>query len=140
MRIPVVIETAEFERRGLPRPIADVDGRLRPVPWSQDKSWGVLHVDRGSECSAESLCLVCGEHVLNGKVLVTVKNVRLGTTIPKLFTFESLDDLLVVDGGPLHNRCAALTGAHCVTVREGLKSDPAVYVWRDYLDDRPVID
>jgi hypothetical protein len=56
--------------RGLPRPLALREGRPAPEPWSQDSSWGTLDTLRAETARVESLCLLCGDHVDAGIVLV----------------------------------------------------------------------
>lgn len=117
MRTPVNIERGNNAARGLPRPLAR-DGHevLRPLPWTNsDEGWGILDEMRGAECANFSKCLVCGEHVSAGKCFVTNHIMPLSTIR------EDLRRSYVVDGAPLHTRCARLTEAHCQTVRDKLR-------------------
>jgi hypothetical protein len=112
--------------RGLPRPLALREGRPAPEPWSQDSSWGTLDTLRAETARRASLCLLCGDQVDAGIVLVDPSDARktdAQSTLP-LYHKHHLDAPYmivrreVVDCGPLHERCAKLTMAHCPHLRE----------------------
>lgn len=107
---------------GLPRPVWDApDGKLRPVPWSQEsRRWGKIdEMTRGMNATAHGLCLVCGEHVDSGYVFVSEPEARVyGIERPAVFTREHLGLNMVSDYAPLHDTCVRLTRAHCRAIRE----------------------
>lgn len=121
--------------RGLPRPLGEHSEGLKPIPWSQDQAdapkWGVIDDERAESCQSHSLCLVCGYMVITGKVLMRVKRdpsdaptislpLFLGPT-PDFFERDDLHASWIADNGPLHDRCMAITLAHCKTIREGVR-------------------
>jgi hypothetical protein len=96
----------------MPRPLEALDdGRLAPVPWSQgDAGFGVSDLTRFTAATEQSLCHLCGDHVAEGKVIVT-KALRRGR---RVFRKRDLKEWrIILDGGPLHDRCAKMTMAHC---------------------------
>lgn len=101
--------------KGLPRPLAEYNGRLLPVPWSQDGDrlgtvWGNVSTFHQIDAMEYSLCLLCGIHVEKGFVIFHLPSGR----IPELpISPASLDKQGIIDSAPLHERCAKLTMAHC---------------------------
>lgn len=138
---PVYFENpGDYEKTGLPRPLAVApDGRRRPIPWSQAESWGVINEERAAEAKDTSLCLVCGEWVGRGKVLISMDNVRSGVEIPDLVNDSHLDQMWVADQAPMCDRCCKITAAHCPKIRDGLNSDRPSYKIRDYVDRSALI-
>lgn len=97
---------------GMPRPLEPLTGgKLAPVPWSQgDSGFGISDTDRFHAAQEHSLCLLCGEFVKEGSVIV----VKAKKGRRRLFRQHDLVDAgLVLDGGPLHTRCAKITMVHC---------------------------
>jgi 2'-5' RNA ligase/Zn finger protein HypA/HybF involved in hydrogenase expression len=121
--------------KGMPRPLGEHPTLgLRPVPWTQKNlnepeqgsGWGMVHADRSKKARENSLCLLCGEPVDQGKVFVDVK-------ARKEFADEyGHDDLLpwaradqsspIVDRGAMHDRCAELTAAHCPHIKDAINN------------------
>ena len=113
MREPVVIERGRRDNRaGMPRPLAPNKGALRPVPWTNADEWGILDQYRAQKCEKGSLCLVCGKPVDTGFVFTAAKH------MPVLTCQDDLEH--AVDNGPLHERCAKMTVAHCAHIRQQL--------------------
>ncbi len=120
-----------------------------PVPWSQDTSWGTLHNNRSELARAQSRCLLCGEKVTEGYVIVTSRNDSLfgiagsgrqyrKVDMERVLNHYYPDDLPredVTDHAPLHERCAKLTMAHCPTLHRAAKGEGAVLV--PYSHKRP---
>lgn len=115
MREPVEIERGRKDNRaGMPRPLAKTQGALRPVPWTNAAEWGVLHTDRAELSARCSRCLVCGMPVAEGRILTS----SIGCPV----TVGQADlHLYAADGGPLHDRCAKMTAAHCQYMRDALR-------------------
>lgn len=114
--------TKPFENPpGLPRPLADHNGRMLPVPWTQQNrsddctltNWGRIDGDRQDLAFDKSLCLLCGEPVETGVVLMTEYAARAEREDPGNPLHRA------IDSGPLHHRCAKLTRAHCPHLRDG---------------------
>lgn len=104
---------------GLPRPIAQApDGRLRPVPFTNADTWGILDDERARKRD----CLVCGLRVESGRVLCEMPG-RPGSealSAPDKGAHWAGTHTLergAIDGAPLHERCFKLTEAHCEAVR-----------------------
>lgn len=111
---------------GLPRPLGTLPGgRKAPVPWSQDGSkWGHTDEVRIDLAREFSRCLVCGEPVVEGQVLVVLERLPDGHS-----GRHHLEDLqpgldgkprYVVDQGALHDCCVAITVEHCPAVKRRL--------------------
>lgn len=110
-REPVIIERGRKDNRaGMPRPLARNKGTLRPVPWTNADDWGILNDTRSMLCEKNSRCLVCGMDVEKGKILTTSDNCPVNATQADLYDHAA-------DRGPLHDRCAKMTVAHCAKVR-----------------------
>lgn len=114
--------------RGLPRPLAEhpKTGKLLPVPYSQSgNEWGVIGMNH-QYCMPASLCLVCGEAVEQGSIFAVVGQViGSGDPLPS-YLQSNLERHEVLDSGPLHERCAALTAAHCPEARTKLATGEIV--------------
>lgn len=88
---------------GMPRPMFD----NKPVPWSSDSkspfepAFEVIDSWRQEQAYKDNLCVLCGE-ALTDPVYAYVKS-----------------DGTVVDGG-LHQKCAAITHAHCPHIKAEL--------------------
>lgn len=108
--------------KGMPRPIGD-DGKgggPKPIPWTTgDAGRFGVSVGLEYECEEKSWCLVCGKKVYSGKVFALTPaaegNYR-STPVKELYTQKDIGDT-VLDQGPMHNKCALLTRAHCKEVR-----------------------
>ena len=113
-REPVIIERGDGSNpKGLPRPLAEAQGVLRPVPWTNGEDWGVIHFERGKLAEKHSLCLVCGECVTEGFIVARDKDAPVHARLEDL-------DKHAADNAPLHARCAKMTVAHCRHIREQL--------------------
>lgn len=125
----------ERHPRGLPRPLGPHADGLKPIPWSQDQEaapkWGIIDDMRAAACQSHSLCLICGHTVGHGQVLLRVRRdpsdapslalpLFLGEP-PEFFTRSALTESWIADNGPMHDRCMAITLAHCKTIREGVR-------------------
>lgn len=126
--------------RGMPRPIAQHNDTMRPVPWSQGKAWGSASVHRQQIAQVQSRCLVCGEIVYEGVVFVRTEladkyDESHGDQNQKdSFTINDLPQESVVVEGALHIECAKLARAHCKPIRERLKD--GIYVEKPYVRGR----
>lgn len=105
-----------------------MNGRPVPVPWSQEliKSgedqglphWGAVSYDRRQDAIAKSLCLLCGESVEQGMVFLAREDLETGTRLLRSYDKKHLGKRPeIVDGAPLHHRCAKLSRAHCPQLR-----------------------
>ena len=100
---------------GLPRPLAPYGDKLKPVSWSQDgDAWGIIEPARQCEAIDKGLCLLCGEQVNKGYVVVSDDHGREVFGIDSLgYLDRDVNESKVLDGAPLHDRCLKLTLAHC---------------------------
>ncbi len=116
---------------------------ILPVPWSQGTSWGTLKESRSTLARCKSLCLLCGEKVDEGVVVVSDGNESFPTRFPRIkpkahlehYYPDDLNRVDVVDHAPLHERCGKLTVAHCPTLNKASKHDGVVL--RPYSNKRP---
>lgn len=107
---------------GLPRPLCTLPGGEKaPVPWSQDGSkWGHTEPVRIDLAREFSRCLVCGELVVEGQVLVILECLPDGHSGTHDLEDLQADPGYVLDHGPLHDRCVAITVDHCLAVKRRL--------------------
>ena len=124
---------------GMPRPMATWEGNvehepcLLPVPWTQESfrdgygtnqpAWGVIHDENREKAAENSLCLLCGETVETGSVILSNRQ-RDSSTGPngrqrRVFFAADLNGavMAITDGAPLHERCAKMTMRHCPHLR-----------------------
>lgn len=97
---------------GMPRPLEALEtGKLAPVPWSQGAGpFGTSDQDRFQMATDHSLCHLCGGYVECGSVIAVAAKAKHR----RMFRQHDLHDIgLVLDGGPLHERCAKMTMVHC---------------------------
>lgn len=107
-------EWGTLSRKGMPRPMTELGERLAPVPWSQDKDgWGVLNTGRAVMAQAQSLCLLCGEAVEQGSVIIEPGS----AANLESYCAKDLGRTEIVDKAPLHDRCLILTIAHCPHIK-----------------------
>jgi len=103
---------------GMPRPLAPLEGRRLPVPWSQEAdTWGSGDDVRIDSATARSLCLLCGRPVTKGVVVVALWEkdgieAKTFNELPEIVYQKDLAEF-AIDRGPLHERCGKLTVAHC---------------------------
>jgi hypothetical protein len=121
------IKDVDPKVKGLPRPIAAYRGMPKPVPYSQDMGMWATADDAG-DCVREGLCLVCGEQVDDGLVLIDFSvsaSIKKNFSRRRVYRFVDLElicDLTgIVDNAPMHDRCAKLTAAHCDHVTDALR-------------------
>jgi hypothetical protein len=100
--------------KGMPRPVMDMgEHGTRPVPWTQDDAVpGKPDHDRLVDAQAQDLCLLCGEPVTRGVIIISPASyAEFEHSYQFLPMRERLE--LAIDKAPLHERCAAMTLAHC---------------------------
>lgn len=120
--------------RGMPRPVAEYNGMLRPIPWSQGESWGIVNEKRQAIAWKQSRCLVCGETVQEG--IVFVRTNKACSQEPPYNGSDAIKDEydindLTADAvgiisrvveGPLHTKCGLITRSHCIPLRNRLRN------------------
>lgn len=120
---------------GLPRPLWDnPELGLKPVPWTTETyrssscpepDFGSADPERMQECWRLGLCVLCGEALTE-----TVAAFIYAGDPPDGFGAPGC-----VTDGPLHERCAKMTAAHCPPISLGVaagKYRPATFpfaVW-----------
>ncbi len=102
------------------------------MPWSQGDTWGYTDAVRIDLAREFSRCLICGELVVEGQVLVIPKYLPEGHS-----GTHHLEDLQrepgwIVDHGPLHDHCVEIAVGHCPAVKRRLLRRELT--WQPYMN------
>ncbi len=120
----IPLESVDASVMGLPRPLATApDGKLRPVPQTQkDGEWGDTDPNRMRVAKKHGHCLVCGEFVERGKIFLLSPHRHPTLEVATLVQIQTAGSgITAADNGPLHDKCALLTRAHCMRIRALIK-------------------